>query len=66
MVPTENPENLGTWDQNMLFLAEISGDFHCMDGGVEKIGAPHIIAYHKYAEESGHPFTCPKKLIFQA
>ena len=35
MVPTENPENLGTWDQNMLFLAEISGDFHCMDGGVE-------------------------------
>lgn len=35
MVPTENPENLGTWDQNMLFMAEISGDFHCADGGVE-------------------------------
>lgn len=35
MVPTENPDNIGSWDQNMLFLAEISGDFHCMDGGVE-------------------------------
>ena len=35
MVPTEKPENLGSWDQNMLFMAEISGDFHCMDGGVE-------------------------------
>ena len=35
MVPTENPDNLGDWDQNMLFLAEISGDFHCMDGGIE-------------------------------
>lgn len=35
MAPTENPENLGSWDQNMLFLAEINGDFHCMDGGVE-------------------------------
>lgn len=33
MVPTENPEDLGSWDQNMLFLAEISGDFHCADGG---------------------------------
>ncbi len=35
MVPNENPEDLGTWDQNMLFLAEISGDFHCVDGGLE-------------------------------
>lgn len=33
--PTEAPENLGTWDQNMLFMAEISGDYHCADGGVE-------------------------------
>ena len=35
MTDTENPEHIGSWDQNMLFLAEISGDFHCMDGGVE-------------------------------
>ena len=32
---TEDPEEIGTWDQNMLFVAEISGDFHCEDGGVE-------------------------------
>lgn len=34
-VPTENPDNLGTWDQNMLFMAEISGDYRCEAGGVE-------------------------------
>ncbi len=34
-VPGEDPEKIGSWDQNMLFLAEISGDFHCEDGGVE-------------------------------
>lgn len=34
-VPGEDPEEIGSWDQNMLFLAEISGDFHCEDGGVE-------------------------------
>ncbi len=32
-VPTEDPEEIGTWDQNMLFVAEISGNFRCMDGG---------------------------------
>ncbi|MCI8334710.1 MAG: phospholipid carrier-dependent glycosyltransferase [Lachnospiraceae bacterium] len=31
----EKPENVGTWDQNMLFVAEIYGDFHCEDGGTE-------------------------------
>lgn len=36
MVNTENPDHVGEWDQNMLFLAEISGDFRCMDGGVEE------------------------------
>lgn len=35
MTDTENPEHIGSWDQNMLFLAEISGDFRCMDGGIE-------------------------------
>ena len=35
-VPGEDPETIGTWDQNMLFLAEISGDFHCKDGGIEE------------------------------
>lgn len=35
MVPGENPEDLGSWDQNMLFLAEICGDFRCVDGGIE-------------------------------
>ena len=35
MAPTENPDNMGKWDQNMLFLAEISGNFHCRDGGIE-------------------------------
>ena len=34
-VPGEDPEEIGSWDQNMLFLAEISGDFHCEYGGVE-------------------------------
>ena len=34
-VPGEDPADIGQWDQNMLFLAEISGDFHCEDGGVE-------------------------------
>lgn len=34
-VPGEDSEDIGSWDQNMLFIAEISGDFHCMDGGVE-------------------------------
>ena len=34
-VPGENPEKIGSWDQNMLFLAEISGDFLCENGGVE-------------------------------
>lgn len=34
-VPGEDPEEIGSWDQNVLFLAEISGDFHCEDGGVE-------------------------------
>ena len=31
----EKPEQLGDWDQNRLFVAEISGNFRCMDGGVE-------------------------------
>ena len=35
-VPGEKPEQLGDWDQNRLFLAEISGNFRCQDGGVEK------------------------------
>lgn len=35
-VPGEDPGKIGSWDQNMLFLAEISGDFHCEDGGVEE------------------------------
>jgi 4-amino-4-deoxy-L-arabinose transferase-like glycosyltransferase len=34
-VQTEDPEDTGSWDQNMLFLAEISGDFHCEDGGMD-------------------------------
>lgn len=34
-VPGEHPEEIGTWDQNLLFVAEISGDFHCEDGGLE-------------------------------
>ena len=46
MAPTENPENLGSWDQNMLFLAEINGDFHCMDGGS---------VYHLDDTDSGAP-----------
>ncbi|MCI8417888.1 MAG: phospholipid carrier-dependent glycosyltransferase [Lachnospiraceae bacterium] len=33
-VPGEKPEQLGDWDQNRLFLAEISGNFRCKDGGV--------------------------------
>lgn len=35
MTGNENPEKEGTWDQNMLFVAEISGDFHCENGGME-------------------------------
>ena len=35
-VAGEDPGKIGSWDQNMLFLAEISGDFHCEDGGVEE------------------------------
>ena len=35
-VPGEDPGEIGSWDQNMLFVAEISGDFHCTDGGVEE------------------------------
>ena len=34
-VPGEDPEKIGNWDQNVLFMAEISGDFHCTDGGAE-------------------------------
>lgn len=34
MTDTEQPDHVGSWDQNMLFVAEISGDFHCMDGGI--------------------------------
>lgn len=34
-VPGEDPADIGTWDQNMLFEAEISGDFHCEEGGIE-------------------------------
>ena len=34
-VAGEKPEQLGDWDQNRLFLAEISGNFHCLDGGAE-------------------------------
>lgn len=46
MAPTEKPENLGSWDQNVLFMAEISGDFHCATGGVEgflKESAPAVL-----------------------
>ena len=35
-MPGEKPEQLGDWDQNRLFLAEISGNFRCQDGGVDK------------------------------
>lgn len=28
-VPGEDPAAIGDWEQNMLFVAEISGDFHC-------------------------------------
>ena len=31
----EKAEQLGDWDQNWLFVAEISGNFRCKDGGVE-------------------------------
>lgn len=34
-VPGEDPATIGTWDQNMLFVAEISGDFHCEEGGIK-------------------------------
>lgn len=34
-VAGEHPEELGKWDQNRLFLAEISGNFRCRDGGLE-------------------------------
>lgn len=34
-VAGEHPERLGEWDQNRLFLAEISGNFRCKDGGLE-------------------------------
>lgn len=34
-VPGEDPAAIGDWEQNMLFVAEISGDFHCQDGGIE-------------------------------
>lgn len=34
-VAGEYPEELGSWDQNRLFLAEISGNFHCKDGGLQ-------------------------------
>ena len=34
-VPGEDPVAIGDWEQNMLFVAEISGDFHCRDGGIE-------------------------------
>lgn len=61
-VPTENPEQIGTWDQNMLFVAEISGDFHCVDGGVEGFLAeeePAVLyldaeRYREYAEVLMH------------
>ncbi len=33
MADNEKPENVGCWDQNMLFVAEIYGDFRCEDGG---------------------------------
>ena len=35
MADNEKPENVGTWDQNMLFVAEIYGDFHCEEGGTD-------------------------------
>ena len=35
MTDTEQPDHVGSWDQNMLFVAEIYGDFHCEDGGTE-------------------------------
>lgn len=31
----EKAEQVGDWDQNWLFVAEISGNFRCKDGGVE-------------------------------
>ena len=34
-VPGEDPAAIGDWEQNMLFVAEISGDFHCRAGGIE-------------------------------
>ncbi len=34
-VAGEHPERIGEWDQNRLFLAEISGNFRCKDGGLE-------------------------------
>lgn len=34
-VTGEDPEDMGDWDQNVLLLAELSGDFHCTDGGME-------------------------------
>ena len=57
-VPGEDPGEIGSWDQNMLFVAEISGDFHCADGGVEEflkekepavlyIDAAHYEAYRQ-------------------
>ncbi len=58
MVQNEHPEDLGEWDQNMLFVAELFGDFHCEDGGVnaflgEKEPAVLFvdsIRYEKYKE----------------
>lgn len=34
-VPGEHAEEIGNWDQNYLFVAEIRGDFHCEAGGLE-------------------------------
>ena len=34
-VPGEDPESIGDWDQNMLLVAELSGNFHCQDGGIK-------------------------------
>lgn len=57
-VPGEDPADIGDWDQNMLFLAEISGNFRCTDGGVraflaeEEPAVLYVDAAH-YAEYEG-------------
>lgn len=59
MVTQEDPEDVSSWDQNMLFMAEICGDFHCEDGGVEGFLSekePSVLyleqgRYEAYAEE---------------